>query len=244
MCPQRALNPVEIVVAERGRERDMRRGFPVKMKTRFAKAVFAVCLVNPTHSQAQQGSSTSSDLNCVGQTIKVVNTTSSCNNFSNSFDAKGGRTINLLDKIVRDICSPKYQNLIMSPTDVSELSARVNTLNTRREASSKAQLACNERGTISLLYQTAADAKHVEDYLIGIAQRQGSMKIRLVRLDAATTAYNIFAGAGEIATIPSRYFGQAASDLGQHTLSEAGPETPGNATPNMLAILIKQMAAP
>ena len=222
----------------------MRRRLPVKMKTRLAKAVFAVCLVNPMHSQAEQGSSTSNDLSCVGQTIKVVSTSSTCTNFSNSFDAKGGQIINSLDKIVRDICSPKYQSLIMSPTDVSELSARVNTLNTRREASSKAQLACNERGTISLLYQTAADAKHVEDYLIGVAQRQGSIKIRLVRLDAAITAYNIFAGAGEITTIPSRYFGQAASDLGQHTLSEAGPETPGNATPNMLAILIKQMAAP
>lgn len=244
MCPQRALNPVEIVVAERGRERDMRRRFPVKMKTQFAKAVFAVCLVHSTHSQAQQGSSTSKDLSCVGQTIKVISTNSSCNNFSSSFDTKGGRIINLIDKIVGDICSTKYQNLIMSPADVSELSARVNTLNTRREASSKVQLACNERGTISLLYQTAADAKHVEDYLIGIAQRQGSIKIRLVMLDAATTAYNTFAGAGEITTIPSRYFGQAASDLGQHTLSEAAPETPGNATPNMLAILIKQMATP
>jgi len=127
---------------------------------------------------------------------------------------------------------------------VKELSARVNTLNTRLEASSNAQIACNESGTLSLLNQTASDAKHVEDYLIGIAQRQGSMKTRLVMLDAATTAYNTFAGAGEITTIPSRYFGQAASDLGQHTLSEAAPETPGNATPNMLAILIKQMATP
>ena len=209
----------------------MRRRFPVKMKTRFAKAVFAVCLVNPMHSQAQQGSSTSNDLSCVGQTIKVITTSSNCSNFSNSFDAKAGRIINLIDKIVHDICSPKYQNLIMSPTDVNELSARVNTLNTRREASSKAQLACNERGTISLLYQTAADAKHVEDYLIGIAQRQGSMKIRLVMLDAATTAYNTFAGAGEITTIPSRYFGQAASDLGQHTLSEAGARDAGKCNP-------------
>jgi len=222
----------------------MRRRFPVKLKTRFAKAVFAVCLVNSMHSQAQQGSSTSSDLSCVGQTIKVTTTNSNCNNFSNSFDAKGGRIINSIDKIVHDICGSKYQDLIMSPTDVKELSARVNTLNTRLEASSNAQIACNESGTLSLLNQTASDAKHVEDYLIGIAQRQGSMKTRLVMLDAATTAYNTFAGAGEITTIPSRYFGQAASDLGQHTLSEAAPETPGNATPNMLAILIKQMATP
>jgi hypothetical protein len=238
------LNPVEIVVAERGGKGDMRRRFPVRMKTRLAKAVLAVCVVNSMHSQAQQGSSTSSDLHCVGQTIKIITTSSNCSHFSNSFDAKAGQIINLIDKIERDICDSKYQNLLMSPADVNELSAQVNTLNTRREASSKAQLACNERGTISLLYQTAADAKHVEDYLIGIAQRQGGVKNRLVMLDAATTAYNTFAGAGEITTIPSRYFGGVANDLGQRTLSEAAPATPGNALPNMLAILIKQMAAP
>ena len=222
----------------------MRRRFPVKMKTRFAKAVLAVSLVNSMNSQAQQGSSTSSDLNCVGQTIKVITTSSNCSNFSNSFDAKAGRTINSIDKIEHNICDSKYQNLIMSPTDVNELSARINTLNTRREASSKAQLACNEQGTLSLLYQTAADAKHVEDYLIVIAQRQGSIKARLVLLDAATTAFNTLAVAGEITTIPSRYFGGVAYDLGQHTLSEAPPATPGNAPPNMLEIFMKQMAAP
>jgi hypothetical protein len=221
----------------------MHRRFSVKLKTRLAKAVFAVCLVNSMHSQAQQGSSTSNDLSCAGQAIKVIVTNSDCHNFSSNFDTKGGRIINLLSKIIGDICSPKYQNLIMSPADVSVLSTRVNTLNAHREASSKTQLACNERGTISLLYQTAADAKHVENYLIGIAQRQGGIKIRVIMLEAATTAYSTFAGAGEITTIPSQYYGQAASDLGQHTLSEAAPETSGNATPNMLAILIKQMAA-
>jgi hypothetical protein len=214
------------------------------MKTRLAKAVFAACLVNPMHSQAQQGSGTSSDLNCVGQTFKVIATSSNCSNFSKNFDARAGRINNSIDKFVHDICDSKYQDLIMNPTDVKELSARVNTLNARLEASSNAQIACNEWGTLSLLNQTATDAKHIENYLIGIAQRQGSMKIRLVMLDAATTAYNTFAGAGELTTIPARYFGQAVSDLGEHTLSEAAPGTPGNAAPNMLAILIKQMAAP
>jgi hypothetical protein len=241
---QRALNPVEIVVAERGRERDMRPRFSVKMKTRFAQAVFAVSLVHSVHSQAQQGSSTSNDLSCAGQTIKVISTSSHCSHFSKNFDARAGQINNSIDKFVHDICDSKYQDLIMSPTDVKELSARVNTLNARLEASSNAQIACNEWGTLSLLNQTANDAKHIDDYLIGIAQRQGGMKIRLVVLDAATTAYNTFAGASEITTIPSRYFGQAASDLGQHTVSEAAPETAGNAAPNMLAILIKQMAAP
>jgi hypothetical protein len=241
MCPQRLLNSVEIAVDEREREMDMHRQFSVRVKTRLA--VFAMCLINSMHSQAQQGSSASKDLNCAGQTIKVIETNSDCHNFSSNFDTKGGRIINLLGTIIGDICSQKYQNLIMSPADVIGLSTRVNTLNAHREASSKTQLACNERGTISLLYQTAADAKHVEDYLIGIARRQGGIKIRLIMLEAATTAYSTFAGAGEITTIPSRYYGQAASDLGQHTLSEAAPETPENATPNMLAILIKQMAA-
>ena len=222
----------------------MRRRFPVEMKTLLARAVLAACVVCSMHSQAQQGSSTSSDLSCVGQTIKVITTSSNCSHFSNSFDAKAGRINNLIDKIEQDICGPKYQNLIMSPNDVNELSARVNTLNTRLEASSKAQLACNEWGTISLLNQTATDAKHIEDYLIGIAQRQGGMKNRLVMLDAATTAFNTLAVAGEITTIPSRYFGGVAYDLGQHTLSEAAPATPGNAPPNMLEIFIKQMAAP